>query len=199
MNTSEGCQDSGRPDNNSFVDAKPWWKALSGCVVAGAVVLGLGSRLVMRVIAMLADPQFQGASTSGGNIVGEVTLKGTIGMLVPGAVGGLLAGTLYLLIRRWLPRNLTLRCLTFSGLTMILFWGLLVGADRGPDFRFTSLGVQLLMFGALLPVFGLLAAWLAERWGVGLPNPQPARLGYTAITASCVVVSPGSPGRQWTC
>ncbi len=179
MNTP--CQDSGQPDKNSFVDAKPWWKALGGCVVAGALVLGLGSRLVMRVIALLAGPEYQGASTRGGNIVGQITVKGTIGMLVPGALGGLLAGGVYLLIRNWLPRNLVFRCLTFGGLAIVIFWGFLVGAKDNPDFRFTSLGVQLLLFVALLPIFGLFGAWLAERWGAGLPDPQPTWFGYTAI------------------
>jgi hypothetical protein len=136
----------------------------------------------MRVIAVLAGPEYQGASTGGGNIVGQITLKGTVGMLVPGALGGLLAGGVYLLIRNWLPRNLILRSLVFGGLTVVLFWGFLIGSSDNQDFRFTTPGVQIVMFGALFPTFGLVASWLAEKWGAGLPEPKPTKVGYLVIS-----------------
>jgi hypothetical protein len=69
-------------------------KAWLGCVLAGGVALGLGSRVVMRVIAMMAEPRYQGATTGGGNVVGEITIKGTVGMIVPGMLGGAIGGAL---------------------------------------------------------------------------------------------------------
>ena len=164
-------------------EARAGFKAWLGCVVAGGIVLGLGSRLVMRVIAVMAEPQFQGAATSGGNVVGAITLKGTLGMFIPGAFGGAIAGGVYLLIRRWMPRGVILRGICFGVVTLVLFWGLLVGSS---DFRFTSAGPQVAMFAALFPIFGVLSSALAERWGVGLPAHRPTTLGYAALVAVVV-------------
>ena len=52
------------------VDVRPF-RALLASIVSGALILGLGSRVVMRVIAILAGPEHEGASTAGGNIVGQ--------------------------------------------------------------------------------------------------------------------------------
>ena len=135
----------------------------------------------MRVIAMMAEPQFQGAATAGGNVVGEITIKGTVGMIVPGMLGGAIAGGLYLVVRRWLPLSLVLRGLCFGVLTLVLFWGFLLGRGGNSDFRFTSAGPQLAMFASLFPIFGVLAAWWAERWGEGLSPQRPTPLGYLVL------------------
>jgi hypothetical protein len=167
----------------SAVDVPPL-RALLANIVSGALVLGLGSRVVMRVIAILAGPEHEGASTGGGNIVGQITVKGSIGMLVPGAVGGVIAGLMYLVIRQWLPGGLIFRGLSYGVLTLVLFGSFLLGDGR--DFRFTAPGVQLVMFGALFLIYGLFASWWAERWGKGLPSQRPTRVGYLVLSAIMV-------------
>ena len=169
----------------SAVDVGPL-RALLASIVSGALVLGLGSRVVMRVIAILAGPEHEGASTSGGNIVGQITVKGSIGMLVPGAFGGVIAGLIYLFIRPWLPRGLILRGLSYGVLTLVLFGSFLLGDGSSRDFRFTTPGVQLVMFGALFFVYGVLASWWAEGWGKGLPSQRPSRVGYLVLSAIMV-------------
>jgi hypothetical protein len=73
--------------------------------LAGIVCLGLGSRLAMRIAALL-DPSARGALTENDNIVGEVTLRGTLELVVfVGIFGGLIAGLLWVLVREWLPRR----------------------------------------------------------------------------------------------
>jgi hypothetical protein len=37
------------------------------------------------------------------------------------------------------------------------------------------------MFAALFPIFGVLAAWWAERWGKGLPPQRRTTLGYVVL------------------
>ena len=146
-------------------DVRPWARALLGSVLAGALVLGFGSRVVMRVIAILAGPGHSGESTIGGNIVGRITVGGSIGMLVPGALGGAVAGGIYLVARRWLPRRPVLRGLWFGSLTIAVFGSFLIG--DGTDFRFTTPGIQVAMYAAVFLLFGLVGAASAERLGKG--------------------------------
>ena len=61
-------------------------------LLVGIVVAGLGSRIVMRVLA-IADPDAAGSFTENGNQVGEITFGGTIGLVVfIGIPFGILAG-----------------------------------------------------------------------------------------------------------
>ncbi len=52
-----------------------------GSGIAGALVGGLGSRLVMR-LAALAAPEVRGAVTENGTVVGEITLDGNVALMV---------------------------------------------------------------------------------------------------------------------
>jgi hypothetical protein len=52
-----------------------------GSGIAGAIVGGLGSRIVMR-LATLAAPEVRGAVTENGAVVGEITLAGTVALMV---------------------------------------------------------------------------------------------------------------------
>src|SRR5687768_9544666 len=70
--------------------------------LSGLVAAGVGSRLVMRLIA-LADPATAGTFTDAKATVGDFTLGGTVGLLALGTIAGIMAGPLYLGLRRWLP------------------------------------------------------------------------------------------------
>ena len=48
---------------------------VAGSGIAGVLVGGLGSRVVMRISA-LAAPEVRGMVTENGNVVGEITLGG---------------------------------------------------------------------------------------------------------------------------
>ena len=77
--------------------------AIVGGAIAGPLVLGLGGRLAMRITAATSDDRVQGALTEAEETVGEITLGGTIGLvLFVGLFGGFIGGLLYMGIRRWL-------------------------------------------------------------------------------------------------
>ena len=58
----------------------------------------------MRLLAVTAGDEAQGRITEAEEIVGEITVDGTIGFIVfNGIVGGVLAAAIYLVIRRLLP------------------------------------------------------------------------------------------------
>ena len=102
-------------------------RALGGCVaaglVAGLVIAGLGSRLVMRILA-LADSSAVGSFTESGNQVGDVTVGGTLGLVVfVGIPIGVLAGLIVFAVRRWLPSGQPWRGLACSAVLLTLLGG----------------------------------------------------------------------------
>lgn len=77
--------------------------AMTAAIISGLFVLGLVGRLVMRFLAATSSDA-QGRLTEADEIVGEITLGGTIGFIVfIGLFGGLITGIAYLVIRAWLP------------------------------------------------------------------------------------------------
>ena len=83
-----------------------WFAALYAyaAVVGGLLVLGPGGRLVMRLLAVTAEEQAQGRRTEADEIVGVITVDGTIGFVVfVGLFGGVILAALTLLLRKWLP------------------------------------------------------------------------------------------------
>ena len=60
-----------------------------GGLVGGLLAAGAGGRLAMRLLAVTAGDRAQGRITEADEVVGEVTVGGTIGFIV---FGGLFAG-----------------------------------------------------------------------------------------------------------
>lgn len=73
-------------------------------VVAGLLVIGPGGRLVMRLLAVTAGDDAQGRVTEAEEIVGRITVGGTISfVLFVGLFGGILLTGLWGGLRKWLP------------------------------------------------------------------------------------------------
>lgn len=146
---------------------------LSG-IVAGFIVGGIGSRVVMRILAALNTDQ-AGVLTENGNISGQITLDGTLAVLFfsgifPGAFGGLL----YVAIRRWLPWQGIWKRLAFGGFLFLVFGRIVIDGDN-KDFALfgpPALGVSL--FALLFPLYGLAVASIVDRIHPYAP-PLPAR------------------------
>jgi hypothetical protein len=106
----------------------------------------------------------QGVTTSNGNRVGEITLGGTIGLILFGGVfAGLFGGLLYASLRPWLAPFGRWRGLIF-GLGVLGLAGSLVLDGANSDFiilRPALLNVT--MFAALFPIFGVAIAPVFER------------------------------------
>ncbi len=75
-----------------------------GGVVAGLVAAGAGGRLTMRLLAVTAGDRAQGRITEADEVVGEITVGGTIGFVVFGGLfAGFVSALIFLLLRKWLP------------------------------------------------------------------------------------------------
>ena len=67
-----------------------------GALVAGLMTVGLGGRLMMRILAATSPPQAQGRLTDADAIVGEITTGGTVSfVLFVGLFGGLVGLALF--------------------------------------------------------------------------------------------------------
>ena len=165
--------------------------SVAGAMVAGALALGLGTRLLMRVLAATSPDEAQGAITEAEEVVGEVTMGGTVGLIAfAGLFGGFAGLALFALVRRWLPdRSLVAGALTLgigAGLTVRLS-GLL--DPDNPDFELLSprwLAVALVL--VVLVVFGLLAAVLIDRWAASWPQPARSPKGVASGLPLVVLV-----------
>lgn len=149
-------------------------RSLAGCLAAGLVVglavAGLGSRLVMRLVAV-ADPDARGSFTENGNVIGDITFGGTISLVVfVGIPFGIVAGLIAFAVRRWLPARVVWRGLALSAVLLALL-GRTVIDPGNIDFRLLEpTGLAIALFGALFFVAGFALAPLADRWGQGVPR-----------------------------
>ena len=140
-------------------------------VLAGALVPGLGGRLVMRILGATSSDA-QGVRTMANQPVGEITNSGTIGVIVfVGLLGGAIAALAFLVLRRWLPTTAG----PAGALTGVLLLGTIGVSDAmSPDnkdfaiLRPTWLAVTLVVALALL--FGVTFSALAARLDAGMPT-----------------------------
>ena len=119
--------------------------ALAVGALVGVVVAGGGARLAMRLIALADDREDFGLATEGGDVVGEVTLEGTLFVLLTGLVLGIVGAFLYLALRGCLPERPVLRALMFA--LIILGFGLTATVNgNDADFVFVNTVVSIVSF-----------------------------------------------------
>ena len=120
----------------------------------GAVVGGVGGRIAMR-LTFLLDQSTDHAKTGFGGTVGEITVGGTLGLMTFTTIAGVIGGSIYIAVRRWLP---------WSGLPRGVFFGLLMMFGPGV----VALGdVDLEIFEPALPIFAMFVV-LIVLYGVGV-------------------------------
>ena len=171
-------------------------------LIAGIVVGGLLGRVVMRVSGFTAGSALVGASTANGNRVGDITLNGTLALvLFVGVPAGLVGGFGYAAVEPWLRRLRPWHGLAF-GAGLFATFGFAVVDPANIDFRrFGLTALNVVMFAGLFIVFGVLTAWLFERLraavggaGVRARATEIAAwvvLGPAAVATALVVVGSG--------
>jgi hypothetical protein len=166
-----------------------------GSGIAGALVGGLGSRVVMRISALVA-PEVRGMVTENGNVVGEITLAGTIALMVFAGLSSTVFGAgAFVVARPWLPRGTVARGLVF-GAFLLALTGAAVVDKANADF--VILGDRLLnvaMFSALFLAFGLVASSAIAVLDRRVPPAASLSPRMWALTAVCALpVVPGVLG-----
>lgn len=147
--------------------------ALTAGTAAGISVLGTGGRLAMRLLAVTGGDDAQARPTEAGEVVGRITLDGTVGfVLFNGIFLGVLTGGLFLLIRRYLPAG-PMGGVAF-GLGLLIVFGAVIDPLRkeNPDFDIVGPGwLSVLAFTALAVAFGLTLEGVTARASSWLPLP----------------------------
>jgi hypothetical protein len=158
--------------------------ALVAGATAGILAAGAGGRLVMRLLAMTAGADAQGQLTEAEEIVGRISLDGTVGfVLFTGLFFGPVSAAGYLLVRRWLPAGLAAG-LAYGGLLLVIAGTRVEPLRRAnPDFDLVGPGwVAVAAFATLVVFHGMLVAALAGRLSRALPL-LAARPGAVAVHA----------------
>lgn len=164
---------------------------LIGALLAGVLTLGAGSRLMMRVLAATSSDDVQGLRTEADEIVGEVSLGGSVFLIVVVGIGAAVIGlALFSVLRRWLPD----RSLAAGLVGVSIGAGLLVRpagllSSTNNDFALltpVALAVAfclatLALFGA---TFGVLVDRLAARW----PRPGWSAQGVVSVLPFAVLL-----------
>lgn len=169
--------------------------ATVSCGIAGILVGGMGSRLVMRISA-LAAPAARGLLTENGNVVGEITLAGTIGLLVFAGIGSAVLGAGALVVfDPWLPRRTAPRGLVF-GAFLLAFAGTFVLDPTNVDFLVLgNRALNVAMFSSLFLAFGLVASAAMSLLDRRVPPADAVSLRqWAAMMILALPVVPGLVG-----
>lgn len=131
--------------------------------VAGLVAEGFGSRLAMRIMALTSSDAVQGVRTEAEAVVGEITVGGTVFLLLFGGVIGAAGGVIYLAIRRWLPGRGWRQGLVLGVVALAATGRLLVAPDNLDFAILDPAALAVAMFLALPLLYGPLFVPLHER------------------------------------
>ena len=133
-------------------------------MISGALAGGVGARLAMRVSALLYHDAGQRVIyTENGYRVGEITLNGTLTLIITAMLFGVVGGLLYVGVRGWLPQSRIKRGLVFGLLLLALNGSMIFGDGERDMARFGSAWVNVLLFGAIFIAYGLIAAFVGGK------------------------------------
>jgi hypothetical protein len=150
------------------------FRAGLAATLAGVVFAGIGARVVMRISAAI-NPDAAGAVTENGNAVGDITLSGTLELLLfNGLLLGLLMGTIWVVVREWLPEQTALR-VSLAALLAALVGGSAVVDAGNIDFLIVEPAwLHVMLFLALVAGAGALTAGIDRALEGRIPSGEPA-------------------------
>ena len=145
---------------------------LTGLVV-GVLVVGPAGRLAMRLLAA-TSPEAQGRITEADQVVGQISLSGTLAFFTfAGVPFGLAVGVAYVLAAFILPRRMAGGAI--FGVAALVLFGSMVEPLRSdnPDFDIVGPGwLSVTTFAAMAVLTGVLTAPIAGRLGAALAYPK---------------------------
>jgi hypothetical protein len=163
---------------------------LAGFVI-GFIVIGGGLRILMRISAMLTERDGQRMMTENDNVVGQITLDGTLALLLfTGALFGIVGGVVLMAVRPWLPASGWKRY-AIAGFVGFATGGpaVLEGGENGDYRRFGILGLNVCLFTLIPVLFGIAVLpvidWLDRSISPRLPGLQR---GWSDIPKSVCMI-----------
>ena len=140
-------------------------------VISGVIVGGLGGRVVMRLSAIAGPDRLTGIPTSNGNRIGDITVGGTLELVIlVGIFSGAFGAIAYLITEPWLEWAGRWHGLVF-GVALLLMASTVVIEPENTDFAILSnQELNIGLFSALFIGFGLLMGWLHGALDARLPQ-----------------------------
>jgi hypothetical protein len=165
--------------------------ALGGMLV-GFLVLGGGLRLLMRISAMLTDTGGYQMVTQNGNVVGEVTIEGTLSIMIfVGAMFGALGGIIVMAVRPWLPASGWSRYLLAGAIGFAVAAPAALEQGDNPDYqRFGILGLNVCLFTILPLLFGISVLPVLDALDRRISHelPRVSRSGWVLVKSVGLIV-----------
>jgi hypothetical protein len=158
-----------------------WWVGLGTAsgAASGALIIGAGGRVIMRLLAVTAGDHAQGGITEADATVGEITVGGTIGFLVfVGLLLGALTGLLFVALHWWLPAGRAAGAC--FGVLLLVLLASRVEPLRTNNEDFDLVGpawLSISLFALLGPLQGMAVAAFAARWS----RTQPLLTSLRAV------------------
>lgn len=129
----------------------------------GLLVGGVGGRLAMMVLARM-NPRATGVTSDDGFSIGQLTLAGSLNLLLVGALLGALGAAVYAVLRALMIGPRWFQVLSVSVGPAIVVGEQLVHVD-GVDFTFLQPAWLAIVMFVLIPgVYAALLTVVAERW-----------------------------------
>ena len=147
---------------------------------------GLGGRLVMRLATILHEDTV-GLTTENGEVIGRISLNGTMALITFGGLGmGLMAGMLWVIVGPWIPGRRLVRAVLTGLLAIALGTPALIQRSN-PDFfilGFDPLVVAMLV-GLVFAVgfsIALVDGWLDRKLPKAVRGVGIATTAYLVVT-----------------
>ena len=150
-----------------------WWVqvVLVTALASGLLVMGVGGRLAMRLLGATGGDAAQGRITEADEVVGRVTVGGTLGFVFfIGLLSGGAAAVVWFALRRFLPARWAGGVLFGAGLLVV--FGTRMDPLRPDNEDFDIVGpwwLAIATFAALALAFGLSLAAYSARFSRWLP------------------------------
>jgi hypothetical protein len=131
--------------------------------LVGLVVGGLGGRLAMSALAAL-NPTAAGLTSDDGFVIGQVTLSGTLNLMLAGTMLGVLGAAIYTVLRPLMIGPAWFRLLSIGLGPAVVVGDRLVHVD-GVDFAILDpVWLAIALFVLIPGVYAVALSLLAERW-----------------------------------
>jgi len=165
-------------------------------VATGIIVAGLGGRLVMKIVALIAGPGAMGNVTANGNTVGDFTLNGTMALVIfSGVFEGLIGGLLYVALRPWLERLGRWRGLAFGVVVLALMGHAVLEPGNGDFRRFGPVGLNVALFAALFLLYGVTLAPVFDAIARGADRSRVvAAIAWLGVIPGTLIIVLGVGG-----
>ena len=159
------------PASRSTTFADPY-RILAIAALAGSIggfFTGGWARIAMRMAGYLTIDRNRGILTDNDAVVGRITLEGTLVIAMLGAGFGVVAGLLYVAIRRWLPGSRRQKPVIFSVLLLGVF-GFVIMDPSNPDYvTFGPAWLNVATFSSGYIVIGTVVGLLVEALDRRIP------------------------------